>query len=465
MLRARKRWISPLVAAVALAACASPALADHGAGSSATVADETIAGVEGDVARHGDPRAEFKAGADEATPAEDELTLESALPATCPIVDRTVDDNSNTPYGPAAPVIKVIYAHPVNVGNRLSTYGPVIQAGAKAITDFVSSESGGQLSMRFDIGTFEGPHCVDIQRVALPQTAAFYSSSADDAFEKVANDVYARLGPQTGPRNILIYADAVVPAGLGGVGEGLLMSPYDAPSSAAVHNSGGLFAAVFGHGGTDFFGSAVGFPTGETSRQHLELALHEVSHNLGAVQFSAPNSSLAGHCNDSYDLMCYDDGGVAGPPFEDPNCDGDLAAPPDPYGPDFQAWDCNKDDYFSVSPAPASYLDTHWNLADSAFLCDFASCAPPDRQPPQLTITREPKNKTAKRKVKIEFRVTERSAVRCQLDEREPRTCDRSFKTKVKLGRHEIEVTATDAVGLTDTSPPSVKFKVVRKRK
>ena len=77
----------------------------------------------------------------------------------------------------------------------------MIEAGVRSLTEFVASESGGALSIRFDIGTFEGPHCLDIQRVALPGRGSYYSSPSLEAFDKVAEDVLRRLGPQGGPRN------------------------------------------------------------------------------------------------------------------------------------------------------------------------------------------------------------------------------------------------------------------------
>jgi hypothetical protein len=40
--------------------------------------------------------------------------------------------------------------------------------------------------------------------------------------------------------------------------------------------------------------------------QYAEL--HEILHDLGAVQPDAPTPSAAGHCTDEADVMCYDDG-------------------------------------------------------------------------------------------------------------------------------------------------------------
>jgi hypothetical protein len=41
----------------------------------------------------------------------------------------------------------------------------------------------------------------------------------------------------------------------------------------------------------------------------MPVIVHEVGHNLSAVQNSAPHSSRAGHCYDEVDLMCSNDGG------------------------------------------------------------------------------------------------------------------------------------------------------------
>jgi hypothetical protein len=86
---------------------------------------------------------------------------------------------------------------------------------------------------------------------------------------------------------------------------------------------------------------------------------HELLHTLGAVQPSAPHATTHGHCWDDEDIMCYDDGGIPNPP-------GRLAlrCP----GAEENTIDCNGDDYFNVSPAPGSYLATHWNVANSLYL-------------------------------------------------------------------------------------------------
>lgn len=80
------------------------------------------------------------------------------------------------------------------------------------------------------------------------------------------------------------------------------------------------------------------------------VLLHELGHNLGAVQNSAPHSSLGFHCWDGADVMCYRDSGALGALYTALHCAGDP-------------WDCKNNDYFHASPAAGSYLATHWNIA------------------------------------------------------------------------------------------------------
>jgi len=88
--------------------------------------------------------------------------------------------------------------------------------------------------------------------------------------------------------------------------------------------------------------------------------MHELGHNLGAVQLSAPHSSGAWHCYQQHDVMCFNDGGSY---FQQGGkmiaCDDGTSLA--------QEFDCGDDDYFASSPRSA-YLATHWNILHSGFL-------------------------------------------------------------------------------------------------
>lgn len=82
---------------------------------------------------------------------------------------------------------------------------------------------------------------------------------------------------------------------------------------------------------------------------------------MGAVQHSAPHSDGMGGCTQFRDPLCYDN--VEPAEGEPMDC------------PDYDSWfllDCGDDDYFHTNPAPGSYLDTHWNVANNPFLIGAA---------------------------------------------------------------------------------------------
>lgn len=85
------------------------------------------------------------------------------------------------------------------------------------------------------------------------------------------------------------------------------------------------------------------------------VAAHEVVHMLGGVQPTAPNALGRYHCEDANDLMCYRE--TAQTPLR-------VVCGPEHAG----LLDCRNDDYFHTAPPAGSYLDTHWNVADSPFL-------------------------------------------------------------------------------------------------
>jgi hypothetical protein len=95
---------------------------------------------------------------------------------------------------------------------------------------------------------------------------------------------------------------------------------------------------------------------GATCFEYPQVVAHELVHTLGAVSSISPNASAHGHCLDGHDLMCYSDA---------PNLNVTVNCP---ITQSIFTLDCNGDDYFSLNPAPGSYLSTHWNSANNIFL-------------------------------------------------------------------------------------------------
>lgn len=99
------------------------------------------------------------------------------------------------------------------------------------------------------------------------------------------------------------------------------------------------------------------------------LVAHELTHVLGGVQNGAPRSTGRGHCTDRNDVMCYPDGSGKAMTARCPAWHASLL-------------DCGRDDYFSLAPAPGSYLAGAWNTASSSFLVGGGPAVPTAPSPP-----------------------------------------------------------------------------------
>jgi hypothetical protein len=121
-----------------------------------------------------------------------------------------------------------------------------------------------------------------------------------------------------------------------------------------------------------------------------EVAAHELMHNFGGVQLSAPNSSGGFHCIDGYDVMCYRDSARS------PAMRYDCPNPAD----DETRLDCGHQDYYNTSPPAGSYLATHWNAADDRFLIGASTASPPpvDNNPPKQKHGKGHKHKKDKKR-------------------------------------------------------------------
>jgi hypothetical protein len=309
--------------------------------------------VEGEVT-HRDTPAELAAADINRTLATAQLSGRSSaalpqyLPATWCGTRRTTDDTTNAAFPATAAQIKVVYAYASDQPDDSAAWSNSLQADVSTIGRYLALQSGGRRALRFDMGTNCGLQYVDIQVVALPQARGYYL----DNFARVGNDVNAALAAPSGPRNAFVLADGLSGGGVYGIGQ--VYPNADQPADYDLHNSGGLTGMMFVQPST----------SPDASGWQPTVMLHEVSHNLGAVQWAAPHSTSYAHCIDGLDVMCYQDGSTEGNSYVTTVC-------PTTSGAISQTYDCGHDDYYDPQPAGSSYLATHWNVYDSAFM---ASC-------------------------------------------------------------------------------------------
>ncbi|WP_260610537.1 RICIN domain-containing protein [Streptomyces sp. WAC06614] len=281
-----------------------------------------------------DPAPEQSGGRSQATPAVDAQAKPSGSAAAPPAAPS--GQQKTAAAGPAGQTVQcdgdgstgnrvqVVYVHPPGQ-DRYSEYVASFRkwaADADLIYANSAQETGGVRHIRYVTNADCTP---TVQSVELP-------SSALGEFN-ATNQALAAKGFNRKDRKYMIFADAQVYCGIG------TFNGDERPGQNNLSN----FGPSYGRTDTGCWGG--------------HTAAHELGHNLGAVNNSAPNTSRGAHCTDEWDVMCYSD---------------------TPYYPQMRnvctnkasenILDCNHDDYFHTSPKPGSYLATHWNIADNQFL-------------------------------------------------------------------------------------------------
>jgi hypothetical protein len=286
-------------------------------------------------------------GGDPAPPgaaiAERRSALELAADTEAGVVAATIPTTSCVGNGTDGKRVQAVYVVASDKTDRSADIVPLMRQWA-GITEssFVDSaaQTGGVRRVRW---VHDANCMLDVDVVVV-------GASADDTFGATISALQS-AGYTSANRKYLLWVDANVYCGIAQL--------YGDDDASNNYNDGtfAMYARV---------------DNGCWGYSYPSVEAHELMHNLGAVQASAPNHSPYGHCLDDKDTMCYADG------------PGVVVNTVCPGSENERLFDCNKDDYFSTNPAPGSYLATHWNTANSGFLFDGpASPAPdPDPDPP-----------------------------------------------------------------------------------
>jgi hypothetical protein len=228
--------------------------------------------------------------------------------------------------------VQAIYAVAADRVDRSATVVPAIQRTYAPHVDWQfnqsAAETGGEAHPAFVTRPAAGGSGCEVA-----VDVVHLSASGDDNLTNTVNELRA-AGYTRADRKYLVWTDADI---LCGVAD---MFPDTRPTQDNRNNGS---RAMYARVDTGCWGYAEG---------------HELMHTLGAVQAGAPHATLAGHCFDEPDDMCYND---------DPT--GLLVLLNACGSRDGSLFDCNHDDYFYAgAPPPSNWLATHWNAYNSRFL-------------------------------------------------------------------------------------------------
>ena len=251
---------------------------------------------------------------------EPETTAETALRPE-PVVAAACTGDGST-----GPRVQLVYANITGRADRYATFAASFQTWAAAtdgVFDRSAAETGGSRRIRF----VHDANCTPIV------TKTTLSVAAGNDFQTTVDELTTK-GFNRNDRKYMVWVDANVYCGIGEV--------YS-DDRAGQNNYNNVYSLI----------SRVDNGCWGAVGQSVEA--HELMHNLGGVQETAPNATTYNHCTDESDRMCYSDG--SGEPLLQKCVSGHE-----------NTFDCNHDDYFSTAPPAGSYLATHWNAANSVWL-------------------------------------------------------------------------------------------------
>ena len=244
--------------------------------------------------------------------------------------------------GVAGNRVQVLYGRS-STGTPLAVKLALIRTAAAAADQLYrdsAAQTGGSRSLRLVHSNLPIGCLLDVREVILS------SAGLSSNFTQTVAEIKA-AGYQAADRKYLVFVEANALCGIGST------SVDDRRDGANRNNFGPSFSRV---------DNALG---GTLNCWTPDAAAHELMHNFGGVQLTAPNTSNFGHCTDENDVMCYVDNVNALPMRQ-------ICATAD----DNTQLDCGHDDYFHTGPAPNSYLDRRWNSANNRFLIGAVDQAP-----------------------------------------------------------------------------------------
>ncbi|HUR23662.1 MAG TPA: hypothetical protein VMZ73_07300 [Acidimicrobiales bacterium] len=245
--------------------------------------------------------------------------------------------------------VQLMYAREATSPDRYGEYEARFRQWAAAVDDIFNAsaaKTGGIRHVRYVTDSQCRPV---IERITLP-------AGAVNDFSDLLDELDAR-GIDRVDRKYLIWVDTSKTRYCG------IASTWDDFNASAT-------PGVNANNGNSEYGPFAARIDTRCWGQRDAVEAHELLHTLGGVlgwsspAQAPPHATSLGHCTDESDRLCYADGdsGVFKP--DGTRTSMQFVCP----GTHEVLLDCGNDDYFSTNPPAGSWLTTHWNTANSAWL-------------------------------------------------------------------------------------------------